>query len=73
MEYPSYNPSSDYLPLGDDELSALDDMLSKLPSDAAMNIEALDGYLTGLLLSPQPLAGLPGAGWLPEVWGGWKL
>ena len=70
MEYPSYNPSSDYLPLGDDELSALDDMLSKLPSDAAMNIEALDGYLTGLLLSPQPLAGLPGAAWLPEVWGG---
>lgn len=70
MEYPSYNPSSDYLPLGDDELSALDDMLSKLPSDAAMNIEALDGYLTGLLLSPQPLAAQPGAAWLPEVWGG---
>ena len=70
MEYPSYNPASDYLPLRDEELSALDDMLSKLPSDAAMNIEALDGYLTALLLSPQPLASLPGAAWLPEVWGG---
>ncbi|MDT9000611.1 UPF0149 family protein [Paucibacter sp. APW11] len=70
MEYPSYNPASDYLPLSDDELSALDDMLTKLPSDAAMNIEAMDGYLTALLLSPQPLAELPGAAWLPEVWGG---
>jgi len=70
MEYPSYNPASDYLPLSDEELSTLDDMLSRLPSDAAMNIEALDGYLTALLLSPQPLAGLPGATWLPEVWGG---
>ncbi|MEO3713093.1 MULTISPECIES: UPF0149 family protein [Roseateles] len=70
MEYPSYNPASDYLPLSDEELSTLDDMLSKLSSDAAMNIEALDGYLTALLLSPQPLAGLPGAAWLPEVWGG---
>ena len=70
MEYPSYNPASDYLPLSDEELSTLDDMLSKLPSDAAMNIEALDGYLTALLLSPQALAGLPGAAWLPEVWGG---
>lgn len=70
MEYPSYNPASDYLPLSDEELSTLDDMLSKLPSDAAMNIEALDGYLTALLLSSQPLAELPGAAWLPEVWGG---
>jgi len=70
MAYPSYNPASDYLPLSDEELSTLDDMLSKLPSDAAMNIEALDGYLTALLLSPQALAGLPGAAWLPEVWGG---
>ncbi|MBB2485133.1 YecA family protein [Mitsuaria sp. WAJ17] len=70
MEYPSYNPASDYLPLSDEELSMLDDMLSKLPSDAAMNIEALDGYLTALLLSPQPLAAQPGAAWLPEIWGG---
>jgi uncharacterized protein len=70
MEYPQYKPESDHLPLSDEELSTLDDMLSRLPSDGAMNIEALDGYLAGLLLSPQPLAELPGSDWLPLVWGG---
>ena len=70
MEYPQYNPKSDNLPLSDEELSTLDDMLGKLPSDGALNIEALDGYLSGLLLSPQPLAELPGSDWLPLVWGG---
>lgn len=70
MEYPHYNPDADHLPLNDDELSALDDMLAKLPSDAAMNIEAMDGYLTALLVSPRPLQEIPGAAWLPLVWGG---
>lgn len=70
MEYPRYNPASDNLPLSDDELNALDDALAALPSDAALNIEALDGYLTALLLSPTPLPDLPGAAWLPTVWGG---
>jgi len=70
MEYPQYNPKSDNLPLSDEELSTLDDMLAKLPSDAAMNIEALDGYLSALLLSPTPLHELPGSDWLPTVWGG---
>lgn len=70
MEYPQYNPKSDNLPLSDEELSTLDDMLAKLPSDAAMNIEALDGYLSALLLSPTPLHSLPGSDWLPTVWGG---
>ena len=70
MEYPQYKPQSDHLPLNDGELSTLDDMLIKLPVEAAMNIEALDGYLAGLLLSPQRLADLPGATWLPTVWGG---
>lgn len=70
MEYPRYNPASDNLPLSDDELNLLDDMLAALPSDAALNIEALDGYLSALLLSPRPLPELPGAAWLPTVWGG---
>lgn len=70
MQYPQYDPASDNRPLSDDELEALDELLAALPSDAALNIEALDGYLAGLLLSPQPLAELPGAAWLPVVWGG---
>ncbi len=70
MEYPQYNPKSDNLPLSDEELSTLDDMLGKLPSDSALNIEALDGYLSALLLSPTPLHELPGSDWLPTVWGG---
>jgi len=70
MEYPQYNPASDYRPLSDDELGTLDDALSELDTDAAMNIEALDGYLSGLLLSPKPLADLPGSAWLPRIWGG---
>ena len=70
MEYPKYNPVSDNLPLSDEELATLDDMLTKLPTDAAMNIEAMDGYLAGLLLSPLPLSELDGADWLPVVWGG---
>lgn len=70
MNYPQYQPGSDLLPLSDDELMALDDLLAGLPTDAAMNIEALDGYLTALLLSPLPLPGLAGADWLPLVWGG---
>lgn len=70
MDYPQYNPKSDNLPLSDEELSTLDDMLTKLPSDASMNIEAMDGYLSGLLLSPRNLSDLAGAAWMPMVWGG---
>lgn len=70
MNYPQYQPDSDNRPLSDEELNDLDELLSVLPSDGAMNIEALDGYLTGLLLSPQKLADLPGDAWLPAVWGG---
>jgi uncharacterized protein len=70
MNYPQYQPDSDNRPLSDEELNDLDELLSVLPSDGAMNIEALDGYLTGLLLAPQKLADLPGDDWLPVVWGG---
>jgi len=71
MQYPQYNPASDNRPLSDDELNDLDELLSVLPTDGALNIEALDGYLAGLLLTPgRQLADLPGDAWLPVVWGG---
>lgn len=70
MEYPNYNPQSDHLPLSDDELVDLDETLANLPTNEAMNIEAMDGFLTGLVLSPVPLSSLPGKSWLPLVWGG---
>jgi uncharacterized protein len=70
MDYPQYNPQTDNLPLSDDELNALDDLLQELPSDEAMNIECMDGYLTALLVGPGELSQRPGAEWLPAVWGG---
>jgi len=71
MTYPQYNPASDNRPLSDDELNDLDELLSILPTEGALNIEALDGYLAGLLLTPgRNLADLPGEAWLPVVWGG---
>lgn len=71
MQYPHYNPASDNRPLSDEELNDLDELLAALPTDDAMNVEALDGYLAGLLLTPgRQLADMPGAGWLPLIWGG---
>lgn len=70
MQYPDYDPTIDSPPLGDDELAALDTLLQALPADAAMNIEALDGYLTALLVGPPPGPKRRGADWLPVVWGG---
>jgi uncharacterized protein len=70
VQYPHYNPASDNRPLSDEELDQLDEMLAALPTDGAMNIEGLDGYLAGLLLSPVPLQSLPGETWLPPIWGG---
>lgn len=70
MDYPDYDPKLDTPPLSDDELAAFDAMLAALPSDNPMNVEALDGYLTGLLLGPQGLQRLRSADWLPTVWGG---
>ena len=69
MSAPAYDPKSDLLPLSDAELQQLDELLAALP-DEALNIEALDGFLSALLLSPVPLASLPGDAWLPPVWGG---
>ena len=70
MDYPDYDPQLDTPPLSDDELAAFDAMLAGLPSDNPMNVEALDGYLTGLLLGPGGLQRLRSADWLPTVWGG---
>lgn len=70
MQYPDYKPALASPPLSDDELQSLDEQLGALGRDTAMNIEALDGYLTALLLAPEPPAGLRGAQWLPQVWGG---
>ena len=70
MQYPDYQPSLDSPPLSDEELQALDESLAALPGGEAMNVEMLDGYLTALLLAPQPVAGRRGADWLPAVWGG---
>lgn len=71
MNYPNYNPASDNRPLSDEEINDLDELLAALPTDAAMNVEALDGYLAGLLLTPgRALPDLPGEAWLPLIWGG---
>ncbi len=70
MEYPQYKPELDQPPLDDDEIDALDELLRAVPSDAAMNIEALDGYLTGLLVGPRLVGRLRTADWLPAAWGG---
>ena len=70
MDYPTYDPQLDTPPLSDDELAALDATLIALPSDNPMNVEAMDGYLTALLLGPGQVQRLPSADWLPVVWGG---
>ncbi|NCT84904.1 MAG: UPF0149 family protein [Comamonadaceae bacterium] len=71
MQYPRYNPASDNRPLSDDEVNDLDELLAVLPTDGAMNAEAMDGYLAGLLLTPgRELSSLPGEAWLPLIWGG---
>lgn len=70
MDYPQYNPQTDDAPLSDEELNALDDLLQALPSNEAMNIECMDGYLTALLVGPIDLSALPTGTWLPAVWGG---
>jgi uncharacterized protein len=74
VNYPDYNPQLDSPPLSDAELQALDDLLGQLPSGPQqgdpMNVEMLDGYLTGLLLAPTPAHQVPAAQWMPGIWGG---
>ncbi|RZS54757.1 YecA family protein [Sphaerotilus mobilis] len=67
MKHPQYNPALPNEPLSDAEVDQLDSLLAKVDSDAVLDVESLDGYLTGLLVSPQ----LPASDvWLSRIWGG---
>ncbi len=70
MDYPSYDPKSPNTPLTEDELAAFDDLLTNLPSDGAMTLDGMDGYLTALLVGPNPLSAMKSSDWLPAIWGG---
>jgi uncharacterized protein len=70
VDLPRYDPLLATEPLSDAELDALDALLLALPTDNPMNVEALDGYLTALLVGPRSAAHLPGSDWMPVVWGG---
>lgn len=66
MNYTQYNPDLVTETLSDDEQDQLEELLQVLPSDAAMDLECLDGYLTALLIAPT----LPAPEvWLPPIWG----
>lgn len=66
MNLPDYQPDLATAPLDDAEQAQLEALLQSLPSDAAMDLEALDGYLCALLMAP-PLP--PSVEWMPAVWG----
>lgn len=70
MQYPAFDPHSPDTPLTPQELDELDELLRRLPGESAMNVEAMDGYVTALLLAPTPLPQVPTQHWLPAVWGG---
>src|SRR5262245_18531626 len=69
MEYPDYKPAIANAPLSDEELAALDDLLAALPSDGAVNIEALDAHLIALLVGRRLVERLRTRDWVPAVWG----
>jgi len=71
MSYPQFDRGSNHSPLDDEELQAFDELLQNLPTDGAMTIEGVDGYLTAMLLAPPEwLDQWPTADWLPLIWGG---
>jgi uncharacterized protein len=52
--------------LSDEDLEALEEILvSDIVPEECMDLEMLDGFLAGVLLSPTPITS---ARWLPEVW-----
>lgn len=71
MDYPQYDPNSPVTPLTAAEMEALDTLLQELPTDGAMTLDGVDGFLTALLVGPPAvMATLGTAQWLPMVWGG---
>lgn len=70
MQYPTYDPKSPLTPLSPEEIAALDTLLQRLPADAAMSLDGVDGFLTALAIGPGALRALPTADWLPLIWGG---
>lgn len=71
MNYPQFDRASNNLPLSDDELQDFDALLQGLPTDGAMTVEGVDGFLTAMLLAPAEwLDQWPSADWLPLIWGG---
>jgi len=70
MDYPAYDPKSAVTPLTEDELASLDELLASLPSDGAMTLDGMDGFLTALLVGPVPLSSMKTGDWLPTIWGG---
>jgi uncharacterized protein len=67
---PVTEPTSPPQPLDDRELETLDTLLCGLASESAMNVEAMDGFVTALVVGPRLVARLQRADWLPVVWGG---
>jgi uncharacterized protein len=64
MQYPRFDPASPITPLTPTELATLDALLPGLPSDAAMSLDGMDGYLTALVVGPAAvLAGMDTAEW----------
>lgn len=62
---PAPSPAPLQAPLGDAEIAELEDLLAALPAPAQpLDASALDGYLCGVLLQPQPV---PAVDWLPRV------
>jgi len=53
-------------PLSDEEYDQLDDLLHDI-GDQAMDVSALEGLLTALVIGPRPV---PQSAWLDKVWGG---
>jgi uncharacterized protein len=70
VNYPTYDPNSALTPLTAEELAAVEALLQRLPADAAMSLDGMDGYLTALAIGPAALRALPTAEWLPLIWGG---